>query len=493
MVSAKRFLSVGPDSFALVSIDREAVLAAFDTIDAALADLVGYDGDELATREQLAMLERCEKVRRQLPAIEHPLINNLARQATAEELGGKLPYAIAEATLISRAEASRRVKEATDLGPRRGLTGEPMVPILAATAAAQRDGTLGTGQVAVIRKFFHQLPGWVDFATRRAVEADLATHGTNYRPEQLAGLADHIADCLNPDGTYTDEDRARRRGLTLGRQGPDGMSELRGTISTELRATVETVLAKLAAPGMCNPLDDTPCVDGAPSQDAIDRDARSAVQRNHDGLNAGLRALLASGKLGQHNGLPASIVVTTTLQELEAAAGKGLTGEGTILPMSDVIRLARHAHHYLAVFDKGKALALYHSKRLASRGQRIVLYGRDRGCSAPGCTVPGYYCEVHHVTDYAKSRRTDVDDLTFACGPHHRMLNPAAGPPVRTPRAKPNGCRPHTWTGADPAPTRFTIRKNCCGVRTTTSPSSMGPFCQGGVEQFAHAVPFPEE
>ncbi|OBH98724.1 HNH endonuclease signature motif containing protein [Mycobacterium sp. E2733] len=389
-----------------------------------MGDLVGYEGDDLATREQLAMLERCEKVRRQLPAIEHPLINNLTRQATAEELGGKLSHAIAESTLVSRAEASRRIKEATDLGPRRGLTGEPLDPILPATAAAQRDGRLGGGQVAVIRRFFHQLPGWVDFATRQAVEADLATHGTRYRPEQLAELADHIADCLNPDGTYTDDDRARRRGLTLGKQQADGMSELRGLLTPEARATVEAVLAKLAAPGMCNPLDDAPCVDGAPSQDAIDRDGRSAAQRNHDALLAANRALLASGKLGQHNGLPASIVVTTTLQELEAAAGRGLTGGGTILPMSDVIRLARHARHYLAIFDKGKALALYHTKRLASPGQRIVLYAKDRGCSAPGCTVPGYYSEVHHVTDWAKCRRTDVDGITFACGPHHRLLKP---------------------------------------------------------------------
>ncbi len=407
-----------------MSVDREALSAAFDVIDAAVDDLVGYDCDALATREQLALLVRCEKVRRRLPAIEHPLINNLVRQATPEELGGKLSHAIAEATLISRAEASRRVREAADLGPRRGLTGEPMAPILAATAAAQRDGTLGTGRIAVIRRFFHQLPGWVDAATREAVEADLAAQGAHFRPEQLAELADHIADCLNPDGTYTDDDRARRRGLTLGKQGPDGMSELRGTISPELRATLEAVLAKLAAPGMCNPLDDTPCVDGAPTQEAIDRDARSASQRNHDGLLAASRALLASGKLGQHNGLPASIVLTTTLAELEVAAGKGLTGGGTILPMSDVIRLARHAHHYLAVFDKGKALALYHTKRLASPGQRIVLYAKDRGCSAPGCTVPGYYSEVHHVTDYAKCRRTGADDLTFACGPHHRMLKP---------------------------------------------------------------------
>ena len=86
------------------------------------------------------------------------------------------------------------------------------------------------------------------------------------------------------------------------------------------------------------------------------------------------------------------------------------------MAMSDVIRMARHAHHYLAVFDKGKALALYHTKRLASPGQRIVLYGKDRGCTAPGCDVPGYYCEVHHVIDVrreAREFRLEVRDLRF--------------------------------------------------------------------------------
>ena len=405
-------------------IDRDAITEAFDALDDALDGVGDLSFDALTPRECLALLGRCEKVRRRLPVAEHKLINHVARQATPAELGGKLSHAIAESTLISRAEASRRIKEAADLGPRHGLTGEPIAPALAGTAAGQREGNLGAGQVAVIRRFWHQLPGWIDHGTREQVEARLAIEGTRYRPEQLARLADTLADCLNPDGTYRDEDRARRRGLTLGNQQADGMSELRGWLTPELRATLEAVLAKLGAPGMCNPDDQVPVVDGAPTQDAIDRDSRSAGQRNHDALNAALRAVLASGELGSHNGLPASIIVSTTLAELEAAAGRGLTGGGTILPMSDVIRLARHARHYLAIFDKGKALALYHTKRLASPGQRIVLYAKDRGCSAPGCTVPGYYCEVHHVTDYAKCRTTDVDDLTFACGPQHRLLQP---------------------------------------------------------------------
>ncbi|MCA2263343.1 HNH endonuclease [Mycobacterium marseillense] len=405
-------------------IDRDAISAAFAALDAALDGVGALCFDALAPRECLALLERCERVRRRLPVPEHQLINHLARQASIEELGGKLDQAIADRTRISPNEARRRIQEAADLGQRHGLTGEPLPPVLAATAAAQRRGELGAGHVVVIRRFHHRLPGWIDQATRQRVEADLAGHAAYHRPDELDGLAHTLQDCLNPDGIFTDEDRARQRGLILANQHADGMSPLRGLISPELRATLEAVEAKLGAPGMCNPGDQTPCVDGTPSQAAIDADTRSRAQRGHDALLAGLRALLASGKLGQHNGLPASIIVTTTLAELQAAAGRGLTGGGTILPMSDVIRLGRHANHYLAIFDKGKALALYHTKRLASPGQRIVLYAMARGCTAPGCGTKGYYCEVHHVTDYSKCHTTDINDLTFACGPHHRMLQP---------------------------------------------------------------------
>lgn len=400
---------------------REDIQDDCDALRSAVSRFLGHSYESLTNPERLALLEVLERETRRLQTPRHQLINQVAAESDSAELGGKLAWALADRLHISRAEAGRRVAEAADLGPRRALTGEPLAPELPATADAQRDGAIGTEHVAVIRRLFYQLPESVDIGTREQAEKHLAAKATQFRPDQLAKLAQHLMNCLNPDGNYTDEDRARARGLVLGNQQADGMSRLSGWLTPEARASWEAVLAKLAAPGMANPDDDAPVVDGSPSEEAVQGDTRSASQRNHDGLNAALRAVLASGELGRHNGLPASIVVSTTLRELEAAAGKGLTGGGTVLPISDVIRLARHAHHYLAVFDKGKALALYHTKRLASPGQRIVLYAKERGCSHPGCDVSGYYSEVHHVTGYATCGTTDIDELTFACGGHHPL------------------------------------------------------------------------
>jgi hypothetical protein len=404
------------------SSSREAIVEAFDALEADFDRALELSFDALTTPERLAMLQRCERFRRRLPAIEHPLINQVGEQADATELGGRLPAALANRLRINRGEASRRIHEAADLGERRAITGEPLPPMLPATAEAQRAGRIGAGHVAVIRGFWHRLPDFVDVETREKAETQLARLGSEHRPDELSKLADRLTDCLNPDGNFTDDDRARRRGITIGKQDIDGMSPITGYLTPEARATLDAVLAKLAAPGMCNPADLTLCISGTPSQAAIDNDTRSCTQRNHDALTAAGRALLASGDLGQHNGLPATIIVTTTLRELEAKAGTALTGGGTLLPMSNVIRLASHAHHYLAIFDKGQAIGLYHTKRLASPGQRIVLYAKDRGCSFPNCDVPGYLTEVHHVTDYAKCRTTDVNDLTQGCGPHHKLV-----------------------------------------------------------------------
>ncbi|SRX94089.1 hypothetical protein [Microlunatus phosphovorus NM-1] [Mycobacterium shimoidei] len=133
-------------------------MGVFDALDAALKGALDLTFEVLTVPESLAMLARCEKLRRQLPAVEHPLINQLGEHADEAELGGRLGAVLAERLRITRAEANRRIGEAADLGPRRAMTGEPLEPVLAASAAAQRAGAIGGGHVAVIRRFYHRCP-----------------------------------------------------------------------------------------------------------------------------------------------------------------------------------------------------------------------------------------------------------------------------------------------------------------------------------------------
>ncbi len=414
----------------------DAVAAVAATLSAAL-DL---PSDALSTLERLDLLERIEGVRRLLPALEHAVIEEL-RHASLEELGGRLPWVLADRLHITRAEARGRIAHTEDLVERRALDGQPLEPVLAHTAAAQRAGAISSAHVEVIRSFWHHLPDRVDGQAAANAEEHLAQLATRFRPDELKQLADRLADCLDPDGEFSDAERSRRRGLILGRQDRDGMSSLKGQLTPQARAALDAVLARWAAPGMANPDDDTPQLDGTPGQEAIDDDHRSAAQRNHDALAALATAMLGSGRLGEHNGLPASIVVTTTLAELEAAAGgesttgaKAHTGGGTWMPMSDVIGLAARSHHYLAVFDGAKPLALYHGRRLANAAQRLVLYATERGCTHPSCPVPAHLTEVHHITPYAHRPRTHADELTLRCKPHHRLLDDGW-----ITRKKPNG------------------------------------------------------
>ncbi|MDT5325591.1 MAG: hypothetical protein QOF25_2743 [Mycobacterium sp.] len=406
--------------------DREAVNAAVDTMNAAITTVAEMSFDALRHPELLTVLDELESALWRIPAVGNRLIARLHAEASPVELGAtSIAAAIAERLRISRSDARRRIGDAEHLGPRCAMSGEALAPKLTKTAAAQARGHIGPEHVRIIRKFFDDIPDAVDFQTREQAEANLARVATEHTPESLRAAADRLLALIHPDGDFADADRARRRFVSVGKQGPDGMSKITGRLDPQGRATWDAWQASWAAPGMCNPDDEKPCVDGTPDEATTHADLRSQPQRNHDALTAMGRALLASGQLGQHHGLPATIIVTTTLQDLESGAGQAVTAGGTLLPMRDLIQMASHAHHYLAVFDKHTKEALYlgRSRRCASQGQRIVLYARHRGCTRPGCTASGYRSQVHHAKrDWIKGGQTNIDELTLACKPDNLLI-----------------------------------------------------------------------
>ena len=72
-------------------------------------------------------------------------------------------------------------------------------------------------------------------------------------------------------------------------QRPDAMSTGKLIATPQLRAELDAWFAKFAAPGMGNPDDHTPVVNGEPSEDAARQDLRSHGQRQHDALGVLVR------------------------------------------------------------------------------------------------------------------------------------------------------------------------------------------------------------
>jgi hypothetical protein len=96
------------------------------------------DVDGLTATARYTVLERLETAARRQSAVSHTVVAGL------EQLPGwPAPHiALSDVLRISRAEARNRVRDAAQLTPRRSLTGQPLPPLLPATATAWHAGIL---------------------------------------------------------------------------------------------------------------------------------------------------------------------------------------------------------------------------------------------------------------------------------------------------------------------------------------------------------------
>jgi hypothetical protein len=120
--------------------------------------------------------------------------------------------------------------------------------------------------------------------------------------------------------------------------------------------------------------------------------------------------------------LPAQLIITMSLTDLERRAGRATTHHGGTLTIDQALRLAADGGVLPAVLDdNGGILAYGRSRRLASPGQRKALFARDRGCTFPGCDRTAAQSEIHHTTDWASGGHTDLDTMAIACGFHNNQ------------------------------------------------------------------------
>ncbi len=96
--------------------------------------------------------------------------------------------------------------------------------------------------------------------------------------------------------------------------------------------------------------------------------------------------------------------------------------DGTPLPVSEALRLACNADIVPSVFDtKNQELWVGRKHRSATEAQRAALIIRDKHCI--GCGRSAVWCEAHHIDEWLRGGRTDIDNLVLVCKSCHHNIH----------------------------------------------------------------------
>jgi hypothetical protein len=429
-----------------------------DPLDTAITGLFEMPLTPYGDDEIIEVMREVERAARRLRAVQHRLLIEAEERSLPARYGSKdIKRFLMETLRLSNAEAGARVHQAALIGTFHDMGGAALEPKLPHTAEAVAAGDISAEHARGIATVVNRIPRGAGDDGRAAAEQILAEFAATGSPDDIGKVGDRILAYLDPDGKLTtDRDRARMRGITVGRQRPDGMSPIRGEIDPVLRALLDPLLAKYARPGVGNPDDpESPgagidSADPAVVADAARRDHRSSAQRNHDAVKLVLSSGIVADKLGSHRGLPVTTILTMSVDDVEREAGVATTATGGTIPMPEALVLAQRSRPFLAVFDHaGLPLYLGRTRRLASSAQRLALIASLRGCSRPGCNAPASLCAVHHVIGYHQNGCTDIENLTLACDACHALIHD--GPGGWKTRMEPKGS-PHAGRTAWIAP-----------------------------------------
>ncbi|MEZ5211082.1 HNH endonuclease signature motif containing protein [Gordonia sp. (in: high G+C Gram-positive bacteria)] len=380
----------------------------------------------------LALLGAREEARRKGAAVDAALYVEISDRGAYTRAGYNTMHQLYTGALrLGDGESRRRRVAAASIGRFTEMTGERREPAFPCTAAAVSEGAIGEAHVVVIDEVMDRIPRAVDLAARDKAEELLAGAARTLPPSALMTVGNRILAHLDPDGTLADDkERQRQRKFRLSPQDRQMMSAIQARLAPQLRAEFEVMFTLWAAPGMNNPDDpdspfgsaDQPGLDPAVLAAAAERDDRLLGQRQHDALLAMLQWVNAQAAHARPKSLRNQVVVSVTDEDLARQAGVAWTTTGTRMPVSDLVKTAADCVPWLAVFSTatGQVLYLGRAHRLASRAQRLALFARDRGCTAPGCTRPFSQCEVHHAPEWQDGGTTDIDQMGGACGKHNR-------------------------------------------------------------------------
>jgi len=378
-----------------------AVLAALDRAHAALDELAQAAGWALTDDELTAALEAHERLASRLAAAGLGLVREADGRGLAARQGAPSTADLLRHRLrIAPGAARARVRLAA------ALAGE--LPALGAALAA---GQLNPDHARLIHRTLTGLPDHLSGPVRAQAETFLVGKAAEFDPAQLARVAGHLRDVLDPDGTLADEQAAvGRRAFTLTDTGR-GSFTLRGELDTEAAATVLAALDTLSVP--------TPAPDGGP-------DPRCPARRRADALVSLAELVLDSGLQPTSRGARPHVNVTAGLDTLQGRPGAPPADSAWGGPLSPetLRRIACDSSVTVIITDDaGVPLNVGRAHRTVTPGIWAALVVRDRGCAFPGCTRPPSWCQAHHNIHWADGGETSLQNCCLLCAFHHRVVH----------------------------------------------------------------------
>ena len=273
---------------------------------------------------------------------------------------------------------------------------------------------------------------------RERVEAAFVLLAEHLAPGLLRDELGRLVDALLPQ-QLTDrcENAHQQRAFTMIRSyDGTGWQVTRGQLDAECGELLFTVLAAARATDPDNPADTAAWASRrrsdagvlADDPDVEARAPRSKVQRDHDALALGLRALLDSGALGTRGKAVPHLLITVPLAALndEPGAAPAIAASGASIPAPLARRWLCDSQLTRLVLSLGRrVIETSHTQRTLKAHERHALHVQWGGrCAAAGCpSPPGIPLVPHHPNSWASTGTTSYTDSIPVCHRTHHDLH----------------------------------------------------------------------
>ena len=311
-------------------------------------------------------------------------------------------------------------------------------------AAALRAGEVNVAQARAISHVVGELPALLKDTTEvpetiRAAEAHLVAQASRFGPRELRRLGRRILHVVAPAVAEAAEAAALERQersalektrLTM-RRCDDGTTRISAVVPDASGTRLATYLDAFANPRR------TP-----DEPQAADPVAKVAFPKRMGEAFTQFLEAVDPTRLPLHGGDATTMVITIDLAALKRDLASATLPAGSHVPgdahetTPDEQRITAGEARRLACTAKllpivlgGESLPLDvgRAQRLFTPAQRKALLVRDRTCRGEGCTVPGTWCDAHHLLSWAEHRgRTDLANGVLLCGHHHRRAHDAS-------------------------------------------------------------------